>query len=128
MHRLFFIFVVFSAESLGWLQAALLMLITVLFLVYLARARPFTSSVDFFLNLISCLALVLLYLLSLLFSLLPLESLSLRLALGYFFIALVVLLFVLSVLTILLSKMHLFVLHCRRRKERKLLRLRKGPE
>ena len=125
LHRYFFVFLVFTVDSFGPCQAFLMVCATALFLYYLVQWRPFRSSFDFALNIFSSIVLLLLYLFCLLFSILsPRSSLSLRATLGFIFIVLVLVLFVVNVLAILLSKLVACVRACKARRERGLLRKR----
>ena len=68
MHRYFLIFIVFAAESVGPGQACLMIVATGFFLYYLVQWKPFNSSVDFALNILSTILLIVLYLFCLMFS------------------------------------------------------------
>ena len=125
MHRYFFIFIVFTLESAGPLQAGLMVFATGFFLYYLIQWRPFSSQVDFCLNILSTACLIVLYLFCLLFSIFsPRSSSGFRSMLGYVFIVLVLVLFVVNVLTIIISKIVGCIQTCRKRRQRRLYKER----
>ena len=121
MHRYFFIFVVFTMESAGPLQAGLMVFATGFFLYYLIQWRPFSSQVDFCLNILGTICLIWLYLFCLLFSILShRSSAGFRTVLGYIFIILVLFLFVVNILTIIVSKIVGCFQTCRKRRQRRV--------
>lgn len=94
---------------------------TSLFLLYLVEKQPFISQVDFSLNIFSTALLVLLYVMCFLFSIQSTELfLSRRLSFGYFFISLVLLLFLVNVVIIVIFKLTLCFLFCKKRTKQKL--------
>ena len=101
----------------GPLQSLLMIISTTFFLLYLLRWKPFTSCVDFTINVVSTVVLIVLYFFCFLFSLLQQEDHSTgRLYLGYGFIMLVVLLFAFTVLTIIVSKIIECIMLCQKRR------------
>ena len=96
-----------------------MVLATSLFLYYLVQWRPFLSKLDLSLNIFSSALLLVLYLLCFLFSVLS-SSQRMRSTLGYILIVLVLLLFVINVLTILVSKIVACAQHCAKRRKKRL--------
>ena len=91
---------------------------TLLFLYYLVQWRPFTYKVDWCLNILSAVVLILLYTFCVLFALF--NCASSRTLAGYIFIILVLVLFVVNVITIIVSKILGCVHACKKRKQKRL--------
>ena len=93
---------------------------SLVFLFYLSKFSPFKERLDQFLNLFSTIVLIVLYCFCLGFAVLPASSRSTREVLGYIFIALVIVLFLVNIVLIIVTKIIQFVrVKCRRRKEKK---------
>ncbi len=121
LHRYFFLLVVFAGSFSGVLQAFLMILATSFFIHYVWRWRAFRSRFDLRLNLFSSMCLLLLYIFCFVFSVFNTSTL------GLLFIGLVLFLFAANILAIVLHKLYVCHLSCKKRRARKryLERLRK---
>ena len=104
LHRYLFIFLVFALPFSGISQASLMIFGTIIFVHYLIKFSPFKDRVDQFLNIFSTLILFVLYGFCLVFALVPVSYQQIREIIGYVFISLIVILFLVNVLTIIIDK------------------------
>ena len=117
LHRYLFITTVFMLPFSGLLQSCAMLLSTALFLYYVIKWKPLKMPHDQCLTIFSSLVLLLLYSLGLVFCLLDQSSYPLlRSILGYLFIGIVLLLFLVNVSVIICFKISKCREHCKNKK------------